>query len=623
MKQYWSKFKKAKDETMKSHVTPNAAMASVVAPGSAPAMVTPPPAMVVALPATERPVEPAVVTPPPDMVVALPATETPVEPAVVTPPPDMVVASPATEMPVEPAVVTPSPEVPSPDVIMSPPDLVVVSRDAAMPVEPAVVTPPHDMVVASPATVEPAVVTPSPEVPSPDVIMSPPDLVVVSRAAARPVEPAVVTPPHDMVVASPATERPVEPAVVTPSPEVPARDVVMSPTTMVAAPPATPPVVIAPPSTPATPVEHHVAPESTAAITAALTRATTVDLTGQVAPANADVQADAAAVKAAEVMSSDCGWRAVDKNIRSNTVGTRSAGDLDTRTAGQSPLEWQDRLDICERVGLGVQSQICCSLPKTFPLRTISLEALEGEPRVFWAYKNLRLPWSRNAKAAFSGHFPHNDAWGQPLGGNRQKRREIRQQELKKDLEKQIAQKIEAEQAQQEEDKRQKELEKKEKDRPLRAECRWDISDQYTNRPEKLERYYKAQKEKVEQWQAEMSSDDFFQDPMERARKKRLAQQKEALLNALAEEERRNEHPPLKRLEVEAKLQEQEDCLEQRPFMAPKAHDQPRPILQMIADSKAKAKPKASPSRGAWRREAQGVSKRYGLSAEHLRMLGF
>lgn len=183
----------------------------------------------------------------------------------------------------------------------------------------------------------------------------------------------------------------------------------------------------------------------------------------------------------------------------------------------------------------------------------------------------------------------------------RQKRREIRQQELKKDLEKQIAQKIEAEQVQQEEDKRQKDLEKKEK--------------------EKLQRYYKAQKEKVEQWQAEMSSDDFFQDPMERARKKRLAQQKEAQLNALAEEERRNEHPPLKRLEVEAKLQEQEDCLEQRPFMAPKAHDQPRPILQMIADSKAKAKPKASPSRGAWRKEAQGVSKRYGLSAEHLRTI--
>lgn len=183
----------------------------------------------------------------------------------------------------------------------------------------------------------------------------------------------------------------------------------------------------------------------------------------------------------------------------------------------------------------------------------------------------------------------------------RQRRRESRQQELKKDLEKQIAQKIEAEQAQQEEDKRQKDLEKKEK--------------------EKLQRYYKAQKEKVEQWQAEMSSDDFFQDPIERARKKRLAQQKEALLTALAEEERRNEHPPLKRLEVEAKLQAQEDGLEQRPFMAPKAHDLPRPILQMITDSKAKAKPKASPSRGAWRKEAQGVSKRYGLSAEHLRTI--
>ena len=96
---------------------------------------------------------------------------------------------------------------------------------------------------------------------------------------------------------------------VTPSPEVPAPDVVMSPTDMVAAPPATPLVVT--PSTPATPVEHHVARESTAAIKAALTRATTVDLTGQVAPANADAQADAAAVKAAEVMSSGCGWSAV------------------------------------------------------------------------------------------------------------------------------------------------------------------------------------------------------------------------------------------------------------------------------------------------------------------------
>ena len=34
--------------------------------------------------------------------------------------------------------------------------------------------------------------------------------------------------------------------------------------------------------------------------------------------------------------------------------------------------------------------------------------------------------------------------------------------------------------------------------------------------------------------------------------KKRLAQQKEALLNALAEEERRNDHPPLKRDSAES-----------------------------------------------------------------------
>ncbi|CAL1130774.1 unnamed protein product, partial [Cladocopium goreaui] len=635
MKQYWSKFKKAKDETMKSHVTPNAAMASVVAPGSAPAMVTQPHDVVVASPATARPVEPAVVIPPHDMVVASPATERPVHPAVVTPsrevpapdvvmsPPDLVVASPATSRPVEPAVVTqphdmvvaspatarpvepavvtqphdmvvasPATARPvEPAVVTLPHDMVVASPATARPVEPAVVTQPHDMVVASPATarpVEPAVVTQPHDVVvaspatarpvEPAVVTLPHDMVVASPATARPVEPAVVTQPHDVVVASPATARPVEPAVVTPSPEVPAPDVVMSPTDMVAAPPATPLVVT--PSTPATPVEHHVARESTAAIKAALTRATTVDLTGQVAPANADAQADAAAVKAAEVMSSGCGnkfewdklydmfleckgdwlkstlvleslnthaheragkWKTfskkdlmekygdeiavldliarktadnmyesdlnfpdkemrtywcwdhneeVDKNTRSNTVGTRSAGDLDTRTAGQSPLEWQDRLDICERVGLGVlewptsmvdalvqdmdkylspiesgrgvlegfiatgstdddkirletqklnntildyqkaaahakrhttkpkakssggrnkpaveaavQSQICCSLPKTFPLRTISLEVLEGEPRVFWAYKNLRLPWSRNAKEPYN-----------------------------------------------------------------------------------------------------------------------------------------------------------------------------------------------------------------------------
>ena len=35
-------------------------------------------------------------------------------------------------------------------------------------------------------------------------------------------------------------------------------------------------------------------------------------------------------------------------------------------------------------------------------------------------------------------------------------------------------------------------------------------------------------------------------------------------------------------LEVEAKLQEQEECIDQRPYVAPKAHDQPRPILQMM-----------------------------------------
>ena len=195
-----------------------------------------------------------------------------------------------------------------------------------------------------------------------------------------------------------------------------------------------------------------------------------------------------------------------------------------------------------------------------------------------------------------------DELWHQEELQKRQKQRDMRQVELRRDMEKGIAQKIEMEKAQREEEKRQKEMENREKER--------------------LERYYKAQKEKVEQWQAEMSSEEFFQDPAERARKKRLALQKDVFQNALAEQERKNQKPPLKRLEVEAKLQEQEECIDQRPYVAPKAHDQPRPILQMIADTQAKAKPKAvKASPGEWRKEAKGVAKRYGLSAENLRTI--
>ena len=48
-------------------------------------------------------------------------------------------------------------------------------------------------------------------------------------------------------------------------------------------------------------------------------------------------------------------------------------------------------------------------------------------------------------------------------------------------------------------------------------------------------------------------------------------------------------------LEVEAKLQEQEECIDQRPYVAPKAHDQPRPILQMMLGSGKKTKDHLKP----------------------------
>lgn len=200
-----------------------------------------------------------------------------------------------------------------------------------------------------------------------------------------------------------------------------------------------------------------------------------------------------------------------------------------------------------------------------------------------------------------------DELWHQKELRKKRKRREKRQEELKNDLQSGIEQRIEESRLQREEAQRQEDEEKKEK--------------------EKVERYQKAQKEKVEKWQAEMSPKD-FQDPHGRCLRRRHQLQREAVRAALAEEERKAEKVPLKRLEVEARLQDLESCHEQRPFVAPRAHDLPRPILQMMEEThqtqSSAGSQAAFPSprpKGAWRHEAKGVSKRYGLSAEHLRTI--
>ena len=81
-------------------------------------------------------------------------------------------------------------------------------------------------------------------------------------------------------------------------------------------------------------------------------------------------------------------------NIHDNLQGSNKSRSMWNATCRTVAVSERCSVDLPAQV----QSQICCSLLKTHPLRTISLEVLEGEPRVFWAYKNLRLPWSRNAK---------------------------------------------------------------------------------------------------------------------------------------------------------------------------------------------------------------------------------
>jgi len=185
----------------------------------------------------------------------------------------------------------------------------------------------------------------------------------------------------------------------------------------------------------------------------------------------------------------------------------------------------------------------------------------------------------------------------------RQKKRHARQERLKKDLQDGLARKLEAEKWQAEEEKRKEDEKQKEKERH--------------------ERYRQSQKERLEKWQEERSSYDFFTDPVERARFKRMEMEREADLLALEKREAKEERCPLRRLEVEARLQELEDCMEQRPFVPPKPHDRPKPVLVQLDEASGKVPPASTkppaPKAGAWLGEARGLSKRYGLSAEHLR----
>lgn len=180
-------------------------------------------------------------------------------------------------------------------------------------------------------------------------------------------------------------------------------------------------------------------------------------------------------------------------------------------------------------------------------------------------------------------------------------RRLARQEELKKDLEVGWQKKLEEERLQAEKQQQEKKAKAQEEQRK--------------------KRHLEKQRERVEQWHDEM--DRIEPDPFERARLKR--QEKDEKANQAARQLMEPpERLPMKRREVVNRIHMVQECTEERPPLAPKAHDAPRPVLQMLDDAAGKvsgtvsqrttARTTASKA-GSWVGQSKAVSRTYGLSS--------
>jgi len=181
-------------------------------------------------------------------------------------------------------------------------------------------------------------------------------------------------------------------------------------------------------------------------------------------------------------------------------------------------------------------------------------------------------------------------------------RRLARKAELKKDLEEAWAHKLQLEQEEaQEEKKRQADKAEEQK---------------------RFQVYKKKQKERIQEWHRSLGDEEesTSTDLMERAKMRRQQLQEKAEQSIL-DSQVPPEHFPMKRKEVQAKVRDAQEAQEQRPPLAPKPHDNPKPVLQMVDEAAANASgastaQKVPPKVGNWAVQAKAVSGLYGLSAE-------
>lgn len=164
----------------------------------------------------------------------------------------------------------------------------------------------------------------------------------------------------------------------------------------------------------------------------------------------------------------------------------------------------------------------------------------------------------------------------------------------------------------------------------LQAEEQQLKKEEKAQEEQRKKRYYEKQKQRIEQWYLE--TDSFESDPHERARRRREEQEERAEQARRRLMERLEPPPPpeqlplrrrevaLKRREAVNRAQMVQECSEERPPLSPRAHDVPKPMLQILDDaagnvSGAVTQRTTASKPGSWVRQAKVLSLSYGLSS--------
>lgn len=124
-----------------------------------------------------------------------------------------------------------------------------------------------------------------------------------------------------------------------------------------------------------------------------------------------------------------------------------------------------------------------------------------------------------------------------------------------------------------------------------------------------MKQYHQKQKEILEQWFAESGYDDRHESA--KLRHEEMLAKKKA-----REAEKESAKKTVKQLEAMEKARRLHVAVEERPPLPPRAHDLPRPVLEIVDEAKPKATPRTSkaPAPGSWKAQAKAVSNVYGLT---------